>query len=129
MKSNTEKITLQFLIKIFYNEFDNLFLNVKSFFIRAVMKFVIQQNCWIYIASSTVTKFSKDSEFTILSVKEAIKRTFQTSTFHSILMMINIKNFIYECTCFKTQLWAVWSNFTVKCCYNWEHSVRFSSQQ
>jgi len=43
MKSNTEKITLQFLIKILYDEFDNLFLNIESFFIKTIIKFVIQQ--------------------------------------------------------------------------------------
>ena len=43
MKSNAEKATLRPLIKVLYDEFDDLFLDVKSFFIRAVMKFVIQQ--------------------------------------------------------------------------------------
>ncbi len=43
MKSNTEKAALRPLIKILYNEFDDLFLSAESFFIRAVMKFVIQQ--------------------------------------------------------------------------------------
>ncbi len=42
MKSNAEKATLRPLIKVLYDEFDDLFLNVESFFIRAVMKFVIQ---------------------------------------------------------------------------------------
>jgi len=41
MKSNAEKAALRPLIKILYDEFDDLFLNVKPFFIRAVMKFVI----------------------------------------------------------------------------------------
>jgi hypothetical protein len=45
MKSNAEKATLRPLIKVLYDEFDDLFLDVESFFIRAVMKFVIQQNC------------------------------------------------------------------------------------
>jgi len=31
------------LIKVLYDEFNDLFLGVKSFFIKAVMKFVIQQ--------------------------------------------------------------------------------------
>ena len=43
MKSNAEKATLRPLIKVLYDEFDDLFLSVESFFIRAVMKFVIQQ--------------------------------------------------------------------------------------
>ncbi len=43
MKSNAEKAALRPLIKVLYDEFDDLFLNVESFFIRAVMKFVIQQ--------------------------------------------------------------------------------------
>ncbi len=43
IKSNAEKATLRPLIKVFYDEFDDLFLGVKSFFIKAVMKFVIQQ--------------------------------------------------------------------------------------
>ncbi len=43
MKSNTEKTTLRPLIKVLYDEFNDLFLDVKSFFIKAVMKFVIQQ--------------------------------------------------------------------------------------
>ena len=43
MKLNTEKAALRPLIKILYDEFDDLFLNVESSFIRAVMKFVIQQ--------------------------------------------------------------------------------------
>ncbi len=42
MKSNTEKATLRPLIKVLYDEFDDLFLNAEPFFIRAVMKFVIQ---------------------------------------------------------------------------------------
>ena len=42
MKSNAEKATLRPLIKVLYDEFDDLFLNVEPFFIRAVMKFVIQ---------------------------------------------------------------------------------------
>ena len=43
MKSNAEKATLRPLIKVLYDEFNDLFLDVKSFFIKAVMKFVIQQ--------------------------------------------------------------------------------------
>ena len=43
MKSNAEKAALRPLIKVLYDEFDDLFLNAKSFFIKAVMKFVIQQ--------------------------------------------------------------------------------------
>ena len=43
MKSNAEKATLRPLIKVLYDEFNDLFLGVESFFIRAVMKFVIQQ--------------------------------------------------------------------------------------
>ncbi len=43
MKSNAEKAALRPLIKVLYDEFDDLFLGVEPFFIRAVMKFVIQQ--------------------------------------------------------------------------------------
>jgi len=43
MKSNAEKAALRPLVKVLYDEFDDLFLDAKSFFIRAVMKFVIQQ--------------------------------------------------------------------------------------
>ncbi len=43
MKSNTEKAALRPLIKVLYDEFDDLFLGAESFFIKAVMKFVIQQ--------------------------------------------------------------------------------------
>jgi len=41
MKSNTEKATLRPLIKVLYDEFDDLFLDAEPFFIRAVIKFVI----------------------------------------------------------------------------------------
>ena len=96
MKSNAKKIALQSLIKILYNEFNNLFLNVKSFFIQAVMKFVIQQKLLNlhYIINSNKNS-QKDSELTILSVlKEIIvKEFFWTLTFYLISVMINIKNF------------------------------------
>ncbi len=78
MKSNAKKIALQSLIKILYNEFNNLFLNVKSFFIQAVMKFVIQQKLLNlhYIINSNKNS-QKDSELTILSVlKEIIVKEF-----------------------------------------------------
>jgi len=74
MKSNTEKATLRPLIKVLYNEFDDLFLNVKPFFIRAVMKFVIQQKLLnLHRAADSNKGSQKDSEPTTPSVlKEAI---------------------------------------------------------
>jgi len=96
MKSNTEKATLRSLIKILYDEFDDLFLSAESFFIRAVMKFVIQQKLLNLCCTANSNKGSqKDSKLTTLSVlKEAItKELLSTSTFNLISMMINIKNF------------------------------------
>jgi len=96
MKSNTEKAALRPLIKILYDEFDDLFLNVESFFIRAVMKFVIQQKLLNLHCTVDSNKGSqKDSELTTSSVlKEAITKELPlTSTFNLILMMVNIKNF------------------------------------
>jgi len=96
MKSNTEKATLRPLIKVLYDEFDDLFLGIEPFFIRAVMKFVIQQKLLNLCHTANSNKGSqKDSELTTLSVlKEAImKELFLTSTFNSVLMAVNIKNF------------------------------------
>ncbi len=96
MKLNAEKAALRPLIKVLYDEFDDLFLSVKSFFIRAVMKFVIQQKLLNLHRTADSNKGSqKDSELTTLSVlKEAItKELFSASTFNSISMTINIKNF------------------------------------
>jgi len=96
MKSNTEKATLRPLIKVLYDEFDDLFLDAESFFIRAVMKFVIQQKLLNLCCAANSNKGSqKDSELTTSSVsKEAImKELFLTSTFNLISVMINIKNF------------------------------------
>jgi len=76
MKSNTEKAALRPLIKVLYNEFDDLFLGAESFFIRAVMKFVIQQKLLNLCCTTDSNKGSqKDSELTTLSVsKEAITK-------------------------------------------------------
>jgi len=96
MKSNAEKATLRPLIKVLYDEFDDLFLGVESFFIRAVMKFVIQQKLLNLCCAVNSNKGSqKDSELTTLSaLKEAItKELLLTSTFNSISMTVNIKNF------------------------------------
>jgi len=96
MKSNTEKTTLRPLIKVLYDEFDDLFLNAESFFIKAVMKFVIQQKLLNLRHAVNSNKGSqKDSELTTPStLKEAImKELFSTSTFNSVSMTINIKNF------------------------------------
>ncbi len=96
MKSNTEKATLRPLIKVLYDEFDDLFLDVKSFFIRAVMKFVIQQKLLNLHCTANSNKGSqKDSELTTPSVsKEAITKELSlASTFNSVSMMVNIKNF------------------------------------
>ncbi len=96
MKSNTEKAALRPLIKVLYDEFDDLFLDVESFFIRAVMKFVIQQKLSNLCCTADSNKGSqKDSELTTLSAsKEAImKELFSTSTFNSVSMTVNIKNF------------------------------------
>jgi len=101
MKSNTEKTALQFLIKILYNEFNNLFLNAESFFIWAVMKFVIQQKLLnLHCAVNSNKDSQKNLEFTTLSMlkKTIVKESFWTLTFHSVLMTVNIKNFsIWVC--------------------------------
>jgi len=84
------------LIKVLYDEFDDLFLGVESFFIRAVMKFVIQQKLLNLCCTADSNKGSqKDSELTTFSVlKEAImKELFSAPTFNLILMAVNIKNF------------------------------------
>jgi len=84
------------LIKVLYDEFDDLFLGVESFFIRAVMKFVIQQKLLNLCRTADSNKGSqKDSELTTLSVlKEAImKELFSASTFNSVSMAVNVKNF------------------------------------
>jgi len=84
------------LIKVLYDEFDDLFLDVKSFFIRAVMKFVIQQKLLNLCCTANSNKGSqKDSELTTPStLKEAItKELFSTSTFNLISVTVNIKNF------------------------------------
>ncbi len=96
MKSNAEKATLRPLIKVLYDEFDDLFLNVEPFFIRVVMKFVIQQKLSNLHCTANSNKGSqKDSELTTLSVsKEAItKELFLTSTFNLISVTVNIKDF------------------------------------
>jgi len=96
MKSNTEKTALRPLIKILYDEFDDLFLSAESFFIKAVMKFVIQQKLLNLCHTVNSNKGSqKDSELTTLSVsKEAITKELPlTSTFNSVSMTVNIKNF------------------------------------
>jgi len=96
MKLNTEKTALRPLIKILYNEFDDLFLDTESFFIRAVIKFVIQQKLLNLCCAVNSNKGSqKDSELTTLSVlKEAImKELLLTLTFNLISMTVNIKNF------------------------------------
>jgi len=90
MKSNAEKAALRPLIKV------DLFLNVKSFFIRAVMKFVIQQKLLnLHCAVNSNKGSQKDSELTTLSVsKEVITKELSlTSTFNSVSMTVNIKNF------------------------------------
>jgi len=96
MKSNAEKATLRPLIKVLYDEFDDLFLDVEPFFIRAVMKFVIQQKLLNLHCTVNSNKGSqKDSELTTPSVsKEAITKELPSaSTFNSISVTINIKNF------------------------------------
>jgi len=101
MKSNTEKAALRPLIKVLYDEFDDLFLDAEPFFIRAVMKFVIQQKLSNLCHTADSNKGSqKDSELTTLSVsKEAItKELFLTSTFNLISVTVNIKNFSIQ-TC------------------------------
>jgi len=96
MKLNAEKATLRPLIKVLYDKFDDLFLGVEPFFIRAVMKFVIQQKLLNLCCTADSNKGSqKDSELTTLSVsKEAITKELPlTSTFNLISMTVNIKNF------------------------------------
>jgi len=96
MKSNAEKATLRPLIKVLYDEFDDLFLNAESFFIKAVMKFVIQQKLLNLCHTADSNKDSqKDSELTTPSVsKEAIMKELSlTSTFNSVSVAVNIKNF------------------------------------
>jgi len=96
MKSNTEKATLRPLIKVLYNEFDDLFLDAEPFFIRAVMKFVIQQKLLNLCCTADSNKGSqKDSELTTPSVsKEAITKELPSaSTFNLISVAINIKDF------------------------------------
>jgi len=96
MKSNAEKATLRPLIKILYDEFNDLFLNAEPFFIRAVMKFVIQQKLLNLCCTADSNKGSqKDSELTTPSVsKEAITKELSlTSTFNLISVTVNIKNF------------------------------------
>jgi len=96
MKSNAEKAALRPLIKVLYDEFDDLFLDVEPFFIRAVMKFVIQQKLLnLHCAVNSNKGSQKDSELTTLSVlKEAItKELFSVSTFNLISVAVNIKNF------------------------------------
>ena len=73
MKSNAKKIALQSLIKILYNEFNNLFLNVKSFFIQAVMKFVIQQKLLnLHCIINNNKNSQKDSELTTFFVSKKV---------------------------------------------------------
>jgi len=96
MKSNAEKATLRPLIKVLYDEFDDLFLDAEPSFIRAVMKFVIQQKLLNLCCTVDSNKGSqKDSELTTLSAsKEAIMKELPlTPTFNSISMAVNIKNF------------------------------------
>ena len=96
MKSNAEKATLRPLIKVLYDKFDDLFLGVEPFFIRAVMKFVIQQKLLNLCCTADSNKGSqKDSELTTPSVsKEAITKELpSTPTFNLISMAVNIKNF------------------------------------
>jgi len=84
------------LIKVLYDEFDDLFLDTESFFIKAVMKFVIQQKLLNLHCTADSNKGSqKDSELTTPSVsKEAImKELLLTSTFNLISVTVNIKNF------------------------------------
>jgi len=96
MKSNAEKTALRPLIKILYDEFDDLFLSTESFFIKAVMKFVIQQKLLNLCCAANSNKGSqKDSKLTTFSaLKKAItKELFSASTFNLISMTVNIKNF------------------------------------
>jgi len=96
MKSNAEKATLRPLIKVLYDEFNDLFLDAEPFFIRAVMKFVIQQKLSNLCCTANSNKGSqKDSKLTTLfALKEAImKELFSASTFNSISVAVNIKNF------------------------------------
>jgi len=84
------------LIKVLYDEFDDLFLSVEPFFIRAVMKFVIQQKLLnLHCAADSNKGSQKDSELTIPSMsKEAITKELPSaSTFNSVSVMVNIKNF------------------------------------
>jgi len=76
MKSNAEKITLQSLIKILYDEFDNLFLNVEFFFIRIIMKFIIQQKLLnLHCIINSNKDSQKSSELTIFfALKETIMK-------------------------------------------------------
>jgi len=96
MKSNAEKAALRPLVKVLYNEFDDLFLGVKSFFIRAVMKFVIQQKLLnLHCAANSNKGSQKDSKLTTPSAsKEVItKELSSTSTFNSVSVTVNINNF------------------------------------
>ncbi len=96
MKSNAEKATLRPLIKVLYDEFNDLFLGAEPFFIRAVMKFVIQQKLLNLCCTANSNKGSqKDSELTTPSVlKEAITKELPSApTFNSVSVAINIKNF------------------------------------
>jgi len=96
MNSNTEKAALRPLIKVLYDEFDDLFLNAEPFFIRAVMKFVIQQKLLNLRRTADSNKGSqKDSGLTTLSVlKKAITKELPSaSTFNLISVTVNIKNF------------------------------------
>jgi len=96
MKSNAEKAALRPLVKVLYNEFDDLFLGVKSFFIRAVMKFVIQQKLLNLHCTANSNKGSqKDSKLTTPSASKKVitKELSLTSTFNSVSVTVNIKNF------------------------------------
>jgi hypothetical protein len=127
MKSNAEKATLRPLIKVLYDEFDDLFLNVESFFIRAVMKFVIQQNCWTYVALQTVTKVLKRLRtHNPLCVKEAITKNcpqHQHSTWYQWRSISRTS--VYRCAS-KHNCWDSLMTFSVKCCYNQRCFVRSS---
>lgn len=76
MKSNVENAALRPLVKVLYDEFDDLFLEAEPSFIRAVLEFVIQRKLsYLRRAADSNKSFQKDpGPATPSALEEAIAK-------------------------------------------------------
>ena len=97
IKLNTEKTVVKSLIKILYNEYNDLFMNKLFSFIKVMIMFMIQQKLLNVCCSTDESKATqKDSVLIIViltSEKVKFREFFTSLTFKAVSVTVNIEDF------------------------------------